>query len=68
MKVNDKIEESMLIRPVNRTLCPFINKPFEGCYCTSTSSLCTEATINYCGGNFNKCDIYRKIAGKGFDA
>ncbi len=61
-KINN-IEDAMLNRPVNKTLCPFINKPLEGCYCTSTSSLCTEATINYCGGNFKQCDIYGKNAG-----
>ena len=47
-------------RPANNMLCPFLLKPFEGCYCTSTSSLYTEATIYYCGGNFEKCDIYKK--------
>jgi hypothetical protein len=68
VKKNNEIEEGMLNRPLKRILCPFINKPFEGCYCTSTSSLTTEATINYCGGNFKQCDIYGKIAGsKGFE-
>jgi len=68
MEKNNKIEESMLNRFAKRTLCPFISKTFEGCYCTSTSSLNTEATINYCGGNFKQCDIYGKIAGsKGFE-
>ncbi len=46
--------------PANKILCPFLLKPFEGCYCASTSSLDTESTIFYCGGNFEKCDIYRK--------
>jgi len=63
MEKNNEIEESMLSGPAKRILCPFINKPFEGCYCTSTSSLYTEATINFCGGNFKQCDIYGKIAG-----
>ena len=68
MNENNEIDESMLNQPVKKTLCPFINKPFEGCYCISTSSLYTEATINYCGGNFKQCDIYGKIAGsKGFE-
>jgi hypothetical protein len=68
MEKTYEIEKSMLSRPVKRVFCPFVNKPFEGCYCTSTSSLYTEATINYCGGNFKQCDIYGKIVGsKGFE-
>ncbi len=68
MEKDKEKEESMLNRTVKTIFCPFINKPFEGCYCTSTSSLFTEATINYCGGNFKQCDIYGKIAGaKGFE-
>ncbi len=41
-------------------LCPYIQKPFEHCYCTSTSSLYAEATIYYCGGNYKDCEIYVK--------
>ncbi len=52
----------MVSYPV-RMLCPFIGKPFESCYCASTSSLYTEATIYYCGGNFKKCEIYEKHIG-----
>jgi hypothetical protein len=50
----------MLQKPLNRILCPFILAPFDECYCASTSSLHTEATIRYCGGNFEDCDVYRK--------
>jgi len=68
MEKNNEIEKRMLSRPFKSTLCPFVDKPFEGCYCTSTSSLHTEATINFCGGNFKQCDIYGKISGsKGFE-
>jgi hypothetical protein len=41
-------------------LCPFIQKPFDECYCTSTSSLYAEATIYFCGGHFRACEIYAK--------
>ena len=41
-------------------LCPFIQKPFDECYCTSTSSLYAEATIYFCGGHFRACEIYVK--------
>lgn len=68
MEKNSDTGQKMLSNSVQRVLCPFINMPFEGCYCTSTSSLYTEATINFCGGNFKQCEIYGKFAGsKGFE-
>jgi hypothetical protein len=48
-----------------RMLCPFIRSPFAACYCASTSSLYTEATIHYCGGNFRQCEIYERNVGSG---
>ncbi|MBI5640504.1 MAG: hypothetical protein HZA17_08775 [Nitrospirae bacterium] len=55
-----KREKKVSEKAINRSLCPFIMKPFDGCYCTSTSSLYTEATIFYCGGNYKQCEIYGK--------
>jgi hypothetical protein len=46
-------------------LCPFVSKPFENCYCTSTSSMVVESTINFCGGNFKQCEIFRENKGNG---
>jgi len=45
-----------------KVLCPNIEKPFDNCYCISTSSLYAEATIYYCGGNYKDCEIYAKNA------
>jgi hypothetical protein len=39
-------------------LCPFVSRPFEECYCASTSSMVVESTILFCGGDFQKCEIY----------
>ena len=44
-------------------MCPFVSKPFENCYCTSTSSMVVESTINFCGGNYKQCEIYGKNKG-----
>jgi hypothetical protein len=61
----ENMENQMTDGLAKNMLCPFLLKPFEGCYCTSTSSLYTEATIYYCGGNFEKCDIYKRyLAGQ----
>jgi hypothetical protein len=54
-----KREEKMVAQH-GRMICPFIRSPFASCYCASTSSLYTEATIHYCGGNFQECEIYGK--------
>ncbi|MHB8880183.1 MAG: hypothetical protein ACYC69_01595 [Thermodesulfovibrionales bacterium] len=42
----------------NILVCPFVSRPFEKCYCTSTSSMVVEATIYFCGGNYKQCEIY----------
>ena len=49
----------------NSALCPNIHKPFDNCYCASTSSLYAEATIHYCGGSYKDCEIYAKHAKEG---
>lgn len=49
----------------NSMLCPNIHKPFDDCYCASTSSLYAEATIYYCGGSYKDCEIYLKHAKEG---
>lgn len=61
----NRMEQGMLQHQVGRMLCPYILTPFDECYCASTNSLHTEATINYCGSNFEDCDIYKKHAETG---
>jgi len=53
-------EKIMSEQKSSRSLCPFILNPFNECYCASTNSMFTEATINYCGGNYKNCEIYQK--------
>ncbi|MDA8079285.1 MAG: hypothetical protein M0Z79_10160 [Nitrospiraceae bacterium] len=54
------MEKDMSDQNISKVLCPYIHKPFDDCYCASTSSLYTEATIRYCGGDFRGCSIYLK--------
>lgn len=58
----NRMEQGMLQQPLGRIMCPFILTPFDECYCASTSSLHTESTIHFCGGNFEDCDIYKEHA------
>lgn len=60
-----RMEQGMLQQQPDRILCPFVLRPFDQCYCASTSSLLTEATIHYCGGNFEDCEIFKKHAEAG---
>ncbi len=50
--------EKEIRQPEKHSFCPFLQNPFENCYCLSTSSLYTEATVRLCGGNFEECEIY----------
>jgi hypothetical protein len=60
---NDVKREAMMTIDFSGMICPFIVRPLEGCYCTSTNSIHAEATIYYCGGHFEKCDIYSRNTG-----
>lgn len=51
---------------MQNNICPLIQRPFDDCYCTSTSSLYAEATIYFCGSHYKACEIYVKnMKGKG---
>ncbi len=45
---------------VFKNLCPFVTETFDDCYCVSMDSRKIEAAIYYCGGNFEKCETYKK--------
>ncbi len=51
-------DEFSAVQNSQSRLCPYVSKPFENCYCTSTSSAVVESTINFCGGNYKQCEIY----------
>jgi hypothetical protein len=44
--------------------CPFIDEPFDHCYCSDMNSLSTTSVIFYCGGNFEECEIYKSMERK----
>ena len=52
--------ESMLKATTNKNLCPFLNEPFDDCYCVKMSSQDIERAIYLCSKNFKTCDIYKK--------
>lgn len=40
--------------------CPFLDDPREECYSAQMTSQKAEATLRFCGGDFESCDIFRK--------
>lgn len=45
---------------VKKKPCPFIQEPYDDCLCANMLSQNIEAAIYYCGGNFKKCEIYKR--------
>lgn len=51
------MEQHML--QTNRKLCPFLDEPFDDCYCSKMSSQDIERAVYLCSKNYEICDIYR---------
>jgi hypothetical protein len=49
----------------NRRLCPFLQEPFDDCYCSKMSSQDIERAVYLCSNNYRMCDIYKN--GNGHD-
>ncbi len=49
----------------NKKLCPFLQDPFEDCYCIKMSSIDIERTVYLCSDNFKTCKIYKNGNGIG---
>jgi len=58
-KMTEEIRKVVL---KEKRLCPFIDEPFDDCYIKNMISLNTESVINYCGGNYEECKIYKRHA------
>ena len=75
-----KMQEEMIVKELEvrerpeciKRICPFIQAPFDDCYCTGLSSVDIERTVYYCGNNYEVCKTYiektqskyQKIAGE----
>lgn len=42
----------------SKRVCPLVNKGLENCYYIKTNSVYSFATIYYCIGNYEECEIY----------
>ena len=50
------------------SICPFIRKPDKDCYCVNINSSKVISVLDYCGGAFKKCHIYKRLMEKGKSA
>lgn len=58
------VKEKMPEKSFKGRLCPFVKNPFDDCYCIKLASQDIEKTIIYCGGNFERCEVFiAKAAG-----
>jgi len=48
-----------------KKLCPFLNEPFDECYCYKMSSQDIERAIYLCSSHFDLCEIYKNKNGNG---
>jgi len=64
MKNKKAISGNMPGRTAYKRNCPFINNPFDDCYCSSMNSRDTKNVILYCGGVYEECKYYKRTAKK----
>lgn len=41
-------------------ICPFVQNPFDDCYCYNLTSRYIKSAIYYCGNHYKTCGIYKK--------
>ena len=41
--------------------CPLTREPLKECYCSDMGSQKVQASIDFCGGAYNACEIYNKM-------
>jgi hypothetical protein len=45
-------------RVASQGLCPLIVAPYKDCYCIGMNSQKVKDALCYCGGEFERCEIY----------
>jgi len=44
-----------------KSLCPFTAKPDKDCYCVNVNSNKVKNILDYCGGDFKECSVYKRL-------
>lgn len=54
-------ERRHAVRKTSHPRCPLVHCFLPACYCTEMKSTRVEEAIYYCGANYSKCAIYKKL-------
>ena len=54
-------EQNILKGNINKSFCPFLEKPFDDCYCVKLSSQDIERAIYFCTKYFKACEVYKNF-------
>ena len=49
------------MRPESSGRCPFLEAPCGDCYVVKLDSMTVERAIFYCGAEYEKCEMYRRL-------
>lgn len=49
---------------LNKNVCPFLENPFDDCYCVKLSSQDIERAVYLCSKSYELCDVYKKTNGR----
>ncbi len=44
--------------------CPLLHTPTKNCHCYNLNSWSVSATVYYCGGRYEECEIYMRRAAR----
>lgn len=45
----------------NNHKCPLVRNPLVECYCFNLTSKTINSAIEYCGYNYQKCEIFKRL-------
>jgi len=51
----------------NNHMCPFVKNPLRECYCFNLTSKTINSAIEYCGYNYQRCAIFKKVMKERYD-
>ena len=63
IQMNDKNEEVIKMGNGKHeiTFCPYVSLPHDDCHCMQTRSLRVIEALEFCQGEFERCDLYHTL-------
>ena len=54
----NNILQVLNLTKISGKMCPFADRLFSECYCSSMNSLNAQEAVYYCGNNYEECSIF----------